>query len=425
MRFSIMAVKMRIGSVVACCLAATFVLLASSSSAVAATEAQIEEMIVDGLAWLADPAQKNSDGVWGDGSCDRVATTGLVLLKFEHRAYELGFGDPTDSGYQYHQEVIDGLAYIMSQKREGVDISGESAADGNSNGTGTYFNDCPGTRDVYNTGCAMMGIAGSRNATYTFDLQETVDWMSFAQANPACGQHRGGWGYVANQCYDPYWPDNSNGGYASLGLGFAASNSPPYEFGLTIPSFVEDELSLWIDALQDSGGGHDNGGSWYRAGVNSWVNILKTGNLLYEMRLVDDPPGKQRVQDAIDYIERAWNDTGGGGSGWRNHRQAMFTMMKGLEAFDIHLIGAIDWFDEVSTHLWDTRVGVNDDHWPNDPWGDDILSTAWALLTLEKIVPEPPPLPTVSEWGLAVITLLLLTGISIKFGRRRGSAKAA
>lgn len=30
-----------------------------------------------------------------------------------------------------------------------------------------------------------------------------------------------------------------------------------------------------------------------------------------------------------------------------------------------------------------------------------------------------PPIPTVSEWGVVVLSLLMLTGIAIKFGRRR------
>ena len=35
--------------------------------------------------------------------------------------------------------------------------------------------------------------------------------------------------------------------------------------------------------------------------------------------------------------------------------------------------------------------------------------------------PPPPSVPTISEWGMIVIALLLLTGIIIKFGRRRSA----
>jgi hypothetical protein len=109
-----------------------------------------------------------------------------------------------------------------------------------------------------------------------------------------------------------------------------------------------------------------------------------------------DDLGTQRVQDAIDYIVRHWTDGGyswPGPQGWHGNYQAMFTMMKGLEASGIDLIDGIDWFDEVS----DTIVATQH---PNGSWGpdvwdcwpgvgcDSVLSTAWALLTLQKVAPE-------------------------------------
>jgi hypothetical protein len=70
----------------------------------------------------------------------------------------------------------------------------------------------------------------------------------------------------------------------------------------------------------------------------------------------------------------------------------MFTMMKGFEGFQIDMIDLDndnvpehDWFEEVSTHLVATQNP--DGSWPPDCWGGQILSTAWALLTLERAVP--------------------------------------
>jgi hypothetical protein len=363
-----------------------------STSARAATEQEIEAAIEKGLAWLA--SQQNLDGSWGpELGCDLVARTGLVVLKFEDRARELGFDDPMDPNYEYFQEVRNGLSYIVANSHD-VNIAAEPNADGDSDGIGTTFNNCGG-HDVYNTGIAMMALAASQRPDLYGDLlQDALDWMSFAQNNPDCGIHRGGWRYSANPCNDS---DNSTSGYATLGLGFAAA-APPLGFGLTIPQFVLDELDLWIDALQDPVDGDPcDGGSWYVPGDWAWVNILKTGNLLYEMRLVGDTKDTQRVKDAIDYIERHWNDPDAGGNinatGWLGHRQAMFTMMKGLEGHGIDTLivdgNEIDWFDEVSTHLVETQ-DVNG-AWPSDPWTSQILSTAWALLTLEKVVPNEPP----------------------------------
>jgi hypothetical protein len=138
-------------------------------------------------------------------------------------------------------------------------------------------------------------------------------------------------------------------------------------------------------------GDTNDGGSWYTPDW-PWVNILKTGNLLYEMGLVGDSVETPRVKDAVDYIERHWNDPGAGDVGWWDHRQTMFTMMKGFESLGIKSIdldgdgvAEHDWFEEVALHL----IGTQDPGgwWPWDPWANEILSTAWALLTLERAVP--------------------------------------
>jgi hypothetical protein len=157
---------------------------------------------------------------------------------------------------------------------------------------------------------------------------------------------------------------------------------------------VYSELDMWIGAIQDP---VDNdpqgwdGGSYYDPQYPDWVNILKTGNLLFEMGLVSDTADTERVQAAVDYIERHWGDPGiYGDIGWLDHRQAMFTMMKGLESLGIELLdtgsGPFEWFPEVAQHLIETQI-MPDGHWPGDWWGGEILSTAWALLTLEKAVP--------------------------------------
>jgi hypothetical protein len=163
-----------------------------------------------------------------------------------------------------------------------------------------------------------------------------------------------------------------------------------------VPQFVLDELDIWIDVIQDDvDGDPEDGGSWYDPDW-PWVNVLKTGNLIYEMGLVGDGADAPRVLDAIDYIERHWSDPGGDiwNSGWTDHRQAMFTMMKGFESLGIEMIDLDDdgipehdWYAEVAQHLVDTQNP--DGSWPDDPWGGGrALSTAWALLTLERAVPE-------------------------------------
>jgi len=347
-------------------------------------EDQIETSVVNGLAWLA--VQQNPDGSFGN--YEYVGTTGLVILKYEDRAIDLGV-DPLSEDYEYHAVVQAGLEYIVSHVRtQAIDVQPAGDPDGDGDGIGVYWEDEWGWEQIYSTGTTMMALASSQHPELYGDLlQDAVDYMAWAQADDGCGVHRGGWRYGPNRCTS----DNSTSGYATLGLGFAAA-PPPYGFGITVPQFVKDELSLWIGFIQDPvDGDASDGGSYYDPEFPGWVNTLKTGNLLYEMGLVGDTADTPRVQDAVDYITRHWGDSDGCGAGWENHRQAMFTMMKGLESLGIDLLDldGVDppeeWFPIVAQHLIDTQAVGGE--WPDDCWGREVLSTAWALLTLEKAVP--------------------------------------
>jgi hypothetical protein len=271
--------------------------------------------------------------------------------------------------------------------------------DTNGNGTGMYFNqsDCGPWHDIYNTGIAMMALAASGHPElYGYALQEAVDYMAWAQADDFCGLHRGGWRYQPD-CDS----DNSNAGYVTLGLGFAEA-PPPFGFGLTVPQFVKDELSIWIDTIQDDvDGDPDDGGSWYAPDWSwwPWVNILKTGNLIFEMVLVGDTAGTPRLQDALDYIERHWQDQNTD-PGWGYNvnpanYQALFILKKGLDFARIPLIDLDgdgtpehDWFTEIAGVIVDQQHP--DGSWPWCDWGNPTLCTTWALLALEPFVPPSP-----------------------------------
>ena len=66
----------------------------------AATEAEIDQAIADGMTWLA--AQQNVDGSWG--AWEYVAHTGLATKKFEHHAVEDGI-NPLDPAYLYYDQI--------------------------------------------------------------------------------------------------------------------------------------------------------------------------------------------------------------------------------------------------------------------------------------------------------------------------------
>lgn len=397
----------------------------------AATPEAIESAIDKGLAWLA--TQQQADGSWlYDASpyvCTDVATTALIVVKFEERAKELGL-DPFDAGeYEYASNVVKGLDYIFA--------NAVSTADGV-----TFV-----CSETYSTGTALMAVSASNaparvittgplaGSDYVTAATGMVQWLSHAQKAAGVGSDcdTGGWDY-ADIARD--WADQSNSGYATLGLGFAAAPAPN-GFGLTIPADVLTRLDQYVDSAQDPVDGDDyDGGSWYEPCVSfKWVNILKTGNLLYEMRLVgDDPDASQRVQDAIAYIARHWNATGpqpefpATALGWQDAYQAMFTMMKGLESFSVQTLSVegsdVDWFDEVSTLIVANQAADGSmQALTTPPYGEGEVSanlrTAWALLTLERIagitldVPldiHPMSCPNPINYGSAGVTPVAILG---------------
>lgn len=232
----------------------------------------------------------------------------------------------------------------------------------------------------------IVNVPGSpvNGRTYADVLQDAVDYLAFGQND--AGNPRGGWGYSDNQA----WSDNSNSGYAVLGLGYAQTS------GSTIPAFVKTELNIWITYIQCGTIGPDYGGSGYNSPC-SWVNILKTGNLLFEMAFVGNTTADQRVIDAIDYIELHWDDANED-PGWngttRAHKQAMYCAMKGFEVLGVKNITVnrsgidveVDWYDEFANVLLAQQNA--DGSWGSDYWGDNLLGTEWALLTLEKAAPQ-------------------------------------
>jgi hypothetical protein len=357
-------------------------LMVSIPTGMAATEEDINDSINAGVAWLVEQ-QNETDGSWGvykeyypPNGTYKVAATGFALVKLEDRSRELGF-EPLDPKGPYYDNISRGLSYLESQKIN-EDITGD-LADKNNNGNAVHFTDEGGFHETYSTGIALMAIANS--GMVTADVQDMVDWFIKYQ-NPD-----GGWIYYP----DVFWPnsDNSNTGYAVLGLAYAEA------YGADIED-VKAGLNSWVDYIQNDPGPADDGfendpdgGSGY-VSPDNWVNILKTGNLIFEAGLVGDNASSPRVQAAVDYIVRHWDDANPD-PGWRpNHYQSMYATMKGLEYLQIDEIGGIDWFDNFSTVIVDTQ-NVTDGSWPADNWGDSMLSTVWALLTLEKVTIDRTP----------------------------------
>jgi len=387
-----------------------FVMLAFGPSAFAATDEAIAEAIEDGVTWLVD--QQNADGSWTPYG---TATTCFALIKLQDRAYELGFDSPFDTAYPYSENVIAAWEYVLDDpwtQTQVLSVQTAGDPDVNGNGYGVFFQ-YDGFHINYPTGICLMALASTGTPdrandggldldtdgnvdTYGELAEDTMEYLAWAQTdveNSPLG--RGGWYY--NESYD-WGSDNSHTGYVVLGLA-AAQN-----FGISVPQWVKDELNYWIDYIQND----SNGGSGY-TDPDYWVNVLKTGNLLFEMTFVGDPCSSARFQAALAYIEDHWRDAntdpGWGYSLTNAHYQSMFALMKGLEYSGIDLIDTDgdtvrddDWFNQEPTATPSADLAsvllaqqYGDGSWPGDDWAGNPLSSIWALMTLEKIAPEADP----------------------------------
>lgn len=351
------------------------------------TEYSAEDAMQKGLTWLV--GQQQANGCWSP-QYEPVGDTALAVVKLEDRAFEQGYPSPFDEAYPYSQNVINGLNYIFSQAVAAP--------------TGIRF--APGNHESYNSSIAMMAIAASRapgrivnvgnpvvdGKTYKQVLQANVDYFVWSQ-NPD-----GGWRYWATN--EP--SDNSNTGFVVLGLRYA--EAALYGFECPIPPTLKSRLSTWLDYIQNDPGPADDawmdrpdGGSGYTR-PNEWVNLLKTGNLLFEMAFVGDTTTTQRVQDAVAYIESHWADPDED-PGWQGNVFSMYCLMKGFESLGIDAIAVngsqVNWFDVISDSIYGLQASDNSWGWGGwgttlAPLGTPVLNTEFALLTLEKLAPPPP-----------------------------------
>lgn len=330
------------------------------------TQQQIDQAILDGIAWML--TQQDGSGAFSSQSSDGVARTALAVTKLCDWSVENGY-TPQDSENPYASNIANGLSFILA--------NATSHAEG-----GVILNAGPSpNHDVYNTGIAMMALAAYRCpecpvnvgisgvTTYQILMEKTLEFFEDIQ-NPD-----GGWRY-----WDNLTPsDNSNTGFAALGI-LAVE-----EVGLNISETLKTNLSAYINFIQNA-----QGGSGYVDPNDGWDNVMKTGNLLFEMALVGDAPDAGRAQLAVSYIFNNWDAPSGEGTGLRgwkyNNWLAMYCMMKGAVALGLNDFNGIDWYTEFANAIVTQQQPGG--YWNSGPWADYYLSTVFNLLTLEKFAPQ-------------------------------------
>lgn len=340
-------------------------------------------------------------GYWPYGG-NSVAATGASTEAFEING-SLPDGNPDEDPYV--ETVQRGLNYLLSQlfmESVGQDSTNCPFGDPDVNGNG--FGLASHGHIVYESGIALMALASSRcpdciaatgipevaGRPYLDVAQDMVDWFSYCQTDPIRGVYRGGWRYECN----PWDSDNSVTQWPVIGMESAEVNFGPY--GLSVPQFVKDELTLWVDYVQnDVDGDWADGGSGY-TDPWGWVNVAKTGGLLAEMKFVGDTTASSRVQDAVDFIDRNWESDG---EHFPNSYYAFYSVMKGFRLLGIETISplndpsGLDWYgDPIKGYAQHIVNNQNPDGaWYGGYWSGHPLTSAWAILTLKKTVVQPGP----------------------------------
>ncbi|NLE08222.1 MAG: hypothetical protein GX631_03080, partial [Dehalococcoidales bacterium] len=386
------------------------------------------DAVEDGLAWLV--SQQNTDGSWGSLDSDhRLGETALAVYKLEQYAHDLEVS-PLSVDYLYRQAVIDGLDFVLGYGTI-VDISNPQPnqapdyTDYSPIGQGISFDCDPGlfhSYETYYTSISAMAIAALGNLDYTYTanassplygmnyhdiLANVVDFLAWGQSDYSWA--RGGWNYERMDNDSDYIrSDESNTGWVTLALAHAE------EHGILTPGWVRSELERWVTYIQEPSTGEGTGGGAYYTGVDDGmgVNALRTGNLLQQFAFLGDTAITPRVQLSLDYLSRVWNDWETAGpevmlEGWYyggytpSFYHATYTIMKGLEAFGLaELPGPIDWYADFNTALLAEQNP--DGSWPLSSFdqGDGVLSTVWALLTLEKDIPLTREGPDLTSLGI-------------------------
>lgn len=395
----------------------------------AATDDQKKASIDNALAWLA--SGQTVDGKWSTETnlfYYDVAATSSSILSFLESGHAAGV-PVILNGHNYGDVVGRGLSYLFKQAQL-YPISSQSAGDPDSDGNGYGVKFLPGSddaNDIYVASFALAAIAATgtpeavvkygalKGWTYRQVVQNTVDFLAYSQNDVSCGSSRGGWGSSANFGES----DNSISSWPAWALAYAD------KMQVVFPQFVSTELRQWIEYIQyyDGSGSGFDGSSGYTSTL-FLNNESKTGGLLSEMLLAGYSVTDQRVQAALSYLGRNWqNEIQPAVDYWNGnfgHPYAMFSIYQGLAAMigiddtqsliSLHPEGVIDsgdvwnWWEDYCEWIVSQQQVAG--QWYGTLYWNQALATPWNIITLtgspiytrgvdegsEFVIPEPASL---------------------------------
>lgn len=289
----------------------------------------VNNAIQDGLRWLyvnQDSRAANFDAVttsWAGnrGFAERNSYTSLVVLAYENHGH-LVTNDPLKDIYQ--AVVQRGLNFLFDNlgiQELTVQTAGDPCV-----GVPDDADKCKGLAQNfdsptgYSTSIAALALAGSgapdrtveaglgtgasggvggnggfvAGKTYGEILQRIVNTIVWAQADS--GTNQGGWRYGLNDNQS----DGSAIGWAVLALFDGQAT------GATVPAFVATELATVIGNTS-CGDPPLSDGLAYTACFSGGGNLLRTGVALQALNFMGVDVSDDRVQQALTYINTAWN----------------------------------------------------------------------------------------------------------------------
>ncbi len=330
----------------------------------------------------------------------------------------------------YVETVQRALNYLLTHTYS-YPIGPQTYGDPDTNGNGiglvtNWTNNLTDYSQTYIGGICMVALASSGapnrvasvggpdvyGRTYAEIVQDMVDFFAWGQVDSDWG--RGGWRYYANFTES----DMSTAQWPPLGMLAAEEN-----MGSTVPDFVRSELEIYLTTAQNTALNNDNGAfAYFYPGYADMYDIPKAAAGIIGHEFLKTPLDDPRVQSAIGFIYRHWNDTG---TGWDYTRllgnsYGMYGLMKAMRIpqpdilhvteYDyttgLQTSNSFDWYYTpagqtqegmasyiVSTQQadgsWDDNVGFNQVY--------DAFATGWRILILLKGVTIIPPNAVISD----------------------------
>lgn len=394
-----------------------------STAAIGADNAQIDQSIDSGLAYLS--ATQQAAGFWNYGSYDQAATGAAAFAMLSQQS-RWGANAAT-----YQANVDKAMAYLLST----ATLSNVSTrADG--------VNMCPGGagtcrgvywygagESTYTTGLAAQAV-GLYAKGHTGEVATNsgplagMTWGQIAQAvvnewavsQSVQGFYTGGWRYILGQGSDA---DMSTTQWGAISLTYMR------DLGATVPAKVDTDLAKFLAWTQDA----NSGAGCYQSASSGLCDHADTGGLLLSLAYLGRNAGDPAVQKALQFLNNNWA-VGANGTWYGNfgHPYAMWAEYKGLETLvgldDTTAItnlrdaqcdttgqpptsGVCNWWQDYNDYIVATQAAGGG--WTGYDYWTGVLATSFYLPILggtEVPIPHPSPEPaTLTLVGLALVAL--------------------